>query len=52
MVTVIGITDNMDWFNNTYENQRQISGLIIARTSQEIYILTEYRGVEKLTGFR
>ena len=33
---------------NTYENQRQISGLIIARTSQEIYILTEYRGVEKV----
>ena len=48
MGTVIGITDNMDWFNNTYENQRQISGLIIARTSQEIYILTEYRGVEKV----
>lgn len=46
VVTVNGITDNMDWFNNTYENQSQISGIIIANTSQELFILTEYRGVE------
>ena len=47
VVTVTGITDNMDWFNNTYENQSQLSGLIIANTSQDLFILTEYRGVEK-----
>ncbi|MGI6007746.1 MAG: S1C family serine protease [Ruminococcus sp.] len=46
VVTVAGITDNMDWFNNSYENQSQISGMIIANTSQELFILTEYRGVE------
>lgn len=48
VVTVIGITSDMDWFNNTYENQRQVSGLIIAKTSQELYVLTEYRGVENV----
>ena len=48
VVTVTGITDNMDWFNNTYENQSQLSGMIIANTSQDLFILTEYRGVENV----
>lgn len=52
VVTVTGITDNMDWFNNTYENQSQLSGMIIANTSQDLFILTEYRGWKMSIAFR
>ncbi len=43
LVQVIGITDEMDYFNQNYENQQRVSGLIIARTDTDLYILTEYR---------
>lgn len=52
VVTVVGITDNMDWFNNSYENQTQVSGIIVAKTSQELYVLTEYRCVEHVDRIR
>ena len=48
MAPVIGITDNMDWFNNTYENQRQISGLIITGPARGELYSEQYRGVEKV----
>lgn len=41
MVTVIGSKKDEDWFQTPYENQ--ISGLIVADTGQEMFILTEYR---------
>ena len=43
LVTVIGITNQMDYFNQNYENQQQISGLIVADNGQDLFILTEYR---------
>ncbi len=46
MVTVIGVTEDKDWFNETYENQGQLSGLIVALESKAYYILTEYRVVQ------
>ena len=46
LVTVKGITSITDWFD-TYESQRQVSGVIIAENAGELYILTEYRGVEQ-----
>lgn len=46
MVTVIGVTEDKDWFNETYENQGQLSGLIVAMENKAYYILTEYRVVE------
>ena len=48
MVTVIGITNQMDYFNQNYENQQQISGLIVADNGQDLFILTEYRIVENV----
>lgn len=48
LVTVIGITNQMDYFNQNYENQQQISGLIVADNGQELFILTEYRIVENV----
>jgi S1-C subfamily serine protease len=46
VVTVIGITQDLDWFNETYENQGQLSGLIVSGGSKEYFILTEYRVVK------
>lgn len=48
LVSVQGITSSVDWMNNSYENARQISGLIVADTGKELYILTEYRVVDKV----
>lgn len=46
VVTVIGITQDLDWFNETYENQGQLSGLIVGGGGKEYFILTEYRVVK------
>lgn len=46
MVMVIGVTEDKDWFNQTYENQGQLSGLIVAFQNRSYYILTEYRVVK------
>ena len=48
MVTVIGITSHMDYFNQNYENQQQISGLIVADNGKDLFVLTEYRVVENV----
>lgn len=41
VVTVTGVTSNMDWFDSAYESENQASGLIIANNGQELLILTE-----------
>ncbi len=46
LVTVTGITADMDWFNNSFEKEQQISGLIVADNGENYYIVTEYRIVE------
>lgn len=46
MVTVIGSQNDKDWFQTPYENQ--ISGLIVAESGQDFYVLTEYRIVENV----
>ena len=48
MVTVVGISNEMDYFNQNYENQKQISGLLAAENQEELFILTEYRVVENV----
>lgn len=48
MVTVIGITNSTDWFNQEYESRRQISGMIVAETEENLFILAEYRIVDKV----
>ena len=48
LVTVIGITNQMDYFHQNYENQQQITGLIVAEEGQDLFILTEYRVVENV----
>lgn len=46
IVTVIGIKNEVDYFNTSYDNKGQLSGVIIANNKKELLILTEYRVVE------
>ena len=39
MVTVTGVVSDVDWFDNTYENQGQTAGLIVADNGKELLIL-------------
>ena len=51
IVTVIGVKSEIDYFKDTYDNQSQRSGLIIANNGRELLVLTEYRvidGVDKI----
>ncbi len=52
MVTITGITSNLDWLNNVQESKNQSSGVIIANNGREILILADYsplRKAERLT---
>lgn len=44
IVTVIGSKNNEDWFQTPYESE--ISGLLVADTGQDYFVLTEYRIVK------
>lgn len=41
LVTVTGVTSDVDWFNTPYENQGQTCGLIVADNGQELLILSD-----------
>ena len=41
IVNVTGVSSDMDWFQNTYENMNQASGLIIADNGKELLILVD-----------
>ncbi len=41
IVTVTGVQNNTDWFNNAYDSRDQGSGIIVANNNQELLILTE-----------
>ena len=43
VVTVTGVTSNIDWFDSAYESENQGSGIIIRDDGQELLILTERR---------
>lgn len=47
MVEVIGITNQMDYFNHNYENRQFVSGLLVAESQSKLYCLTENRGLKK-----
>lgn len=52
MVTVMGVTSNIDWFNNVQESEGRTFGVIIANNGRELLILTDYgaiRDAESLT---
>ncbi len=41
VVTVSGVTSDMDWFDNSFESEGIASGLIVAESSKEMLILVE-----------
>ena len=47
MVTVTGVSQDIDWFNNSYENKGQTSGLIVANTGRELLILADVKILDK-----
>ena len=46
LVTVVGVSNNVDWLNNPYENEGQASGIVVADNGQEFLILTDQSVVE------
>lgn len=47
LVTVTALSSDTDWFNETYESSRKISGLLVGNNGVEILILTAYSQVEE-----
>lgn len=47
MVTVTGVNQDVDWFNNEYENKGQHFGIIYAGTTKQFFILVDTVAVEK-----
>ena len=48
LVTVVGVSNNVDWLNNPYENEGQASGIVVADNGQEILILTDKSIIENV----
>ncbi len=52
LVTVTGVTSDVDWFNDTLENTGQATGIIVANNEQELLMLTNLgivNNMEKIT---
>lgn len=47
MVTVTGVSSNVDWFQNVEESTKQSSGVIIANNGKELLILADYTPLKK-----
>lgn len=47
MVTITGVTSNIDWFNDVQQSSNQTSGVIVADNGRDILILTEYTPLKK-----
>lgn len=52
MVTVVGVTSDVDWFNNAYENEGMISGVIIADNGKELLVLADTDALGEAESFK
>lgn len=52
IVTVVGVTSDVDWFNNAYENEGMISGVIIADNGRELLVLADMDAMEEAESFK
>jgi S1-C subfamily serine protease len=50
MVTITARNNDVDWFNQAYENSGQSCGMIIGDNSVELLILTKYKAVRESDG--
>lgn len=48
IVNVQGITSDVDWMNNSFENAKQVSGFLVADNGKEYFVLNEYRAVDQV----
>lgn len=47
MVTIRGVTSNIDWFDDVKESSNQAAGVIVAENGLELLILVDYAPLEK-----
>ena len=47
IVTVTGISSDVDWLNNVMESSKQSSGVVIANNGKELLILADYGPIKK-----
>ena len=52
LVTVTAVNNDVDWFNEEYENSGQAAGMIIGDNGVELLVLTKYSLVEASDGIR
>lgn len=52
MVTVVGVTSDVDWFNNEYENEGVVSGVIVADNGREFLILANVNSLKEAESLR
>lgn len=52
MVTVVGVTSDVDWFNNEYENEGVVSGVIVADNGKEFLILANINSLKEAEALR
>lgn len=52
IVTVTGVKEDIDWFNNPYETEGQTSGLIVADNGKEYWILVDNKPIDKAEAIR
>lgn len=50
LVTVTAVNNDVDWFNEAYENSGQSSGMIIGDNGVELLVLAKYSAVEASDG--
>lgn len=50
LVTVTALSNDVDWFNEEYQNRGQCSGMIIGDNGVELLILTKYSNIESCDG--
>ena len=52
VVTVTALSNDVDWFNEDYQNSGHAAGMIIEDNGVELLILTKYTGIEACDGIR
>lgn len=52
MVTVVGVTSDVDWFNNEYENEGVVSGVIVADNGKELLVLANINSLKEADSLR
>lgn len=52
MVTVTGVKSDVDWFNNIYESEGEMAGVIIANNNRELLVLTKRTPLKEAESIR